>query len=832
MNNFYKCSVIFESLEDKKIIEKQLLSNTKNLQGIPDRNVTKSKDNLNSFSKIGVYFLTREEYFNLSNSNKIKSIQLIPTQEDIESYTGVDDSLGNISKFEESTQIGEYWRSPVSQNSVSFGLAYHTDNNPTNLYSGSGGSYTADKYFNTRGTDSVDRYNYVLDGTGVDFINFENCNHLHYEFFDKNGKSRIQYVNWYELTGQPESASKQPALLYSNTSNSNYHGTMTAGIAVGLVNGFAKNAKIYILPTQIAALSGTTSGNSFTFSEAMSLVKRFHESKSIDPNTGYKRPTVVNMSLAWDTTPNSSYWAYPSFVENGLIRGVNHSASFEIGNLNENEGVYFTYLNGIYAVVSSSQPNPYSTDYKNGQKFIVNTYTGDNNDLVSAINNFKNTSFWNYDFFVTCSLAGNTISVTSSFRPFTNPSYGSVQRGYVHIYTSSFDPLNDFAFPIQNKIEQTGSLVAILDYSSSIVNHINSIVVNGVEQVTDGSNDNYLNNLHYAPQHSSTDMFGNVNNGYHDPNSYTSTSQRYDPSFDIYSPILDEICQEVAEAGVILVKAGGNRATWVSQTGSTENNPFFDPDRCNNILANNYFSKDVDTGTLFLAGEKIYYNRTQPSNGSAIMVGNGPNYSSYSNYSLSFANSDGFPLLVSAGNTGPGIDVYSPGNYQISACGATYSGKDMDNHNLLTNINFDTASVINNFSNNFPEAYANSYTNFSSAYTQTFSGGTSTSSPRVAGIICCYLQLYPWANVKDIRNWLKSMSTHIPNSDVDFTTTPLYKKFLTIDATGSIHNLTISSSQTIQMGTDNSPILHFPFGKLNPIEITGSINMSGVNFSL
>ena len=51
--------------------------------------------------------------------------------------------------------------------------------------------------------------------------------------------------------------------------------------------------------------------------------------------------------------------------------------------------------------------------------------------------------------------------------------------------------------------------------------------------------------------------------------------------------------QELAEAGVIIVKAGGNRGNYISQTSSSFNT-FGDLDRYDENLVNNYFTYAVD----------------------------------------------------------------------------------------------------------------------------------------------------------------------------------------------------------------------------------------------
>ena len=41
-------------------------------------------------------------------------------------------------------------------------------------------------------------------------------------------------------------------------------------------------------------------------------------------------------------------------------------------------------------------------------------------------------------------------------------------------------------------------------------------------------------------------------------------------------------------------------------------------------------------------------------------------------------------------------------------------------------------------------------------------GGTSNASPRLAGMVACYMQENPDANLKDVRKWIQANSFSIP----------------------------------------------------------------------
>ena len=869
MPTYYTCSIIATSSEGSENINTKLTTSTNSVPNIPDRTVTKISSSLNDYPRIGTYLLTADEISDLRRDSGIKFVERtfkldesegtniisLGTSSIISGSGSYDDfiyiNLDEIESIQEGTFAAETNLNNLNENNSTFQLAYHTDFNYNNLYLGDGGSQTITKYHNS--ANAPTNFNYPLDGTGVDFINCEPVAHFHHEFFDKNGNSRVQYIDWYETIG--ESSKSQPQFLYQNSSIGNSHGTMTTSLAVGLVNGFAKNATIYICPISIGDIFGDNDVGLYNFSlpEGFRIIKNFHEQKPIDPNTGYKRPTVINLSLAFKTTPNSSAWTYPDTLTNKNLRNLKNTASIDLTNISENDGIRFEYM-GFNIVIVSSSINSTSIINENYKGIYQNYKVIKFNDKTNIHNTINNVIFENNlktsECFISCSLSSdnNILGITSSFQDLNanNPDFGSKQKAVIYIYTGSFNPNNNYFPTTTGIIDNTGSLVDTLgDPLIWPSNHINSIVVNGVEQIIDGSNNNFLNTSHYCPwTFSNKDYWGNNLSSSGFPyygasfnDGITNSSTLNNPKFDVYSPTMDEIFEDLANSGVIICKSAGNRNTYISQTGSIDN-PFFDPSRCDNILANNYFQKDVDTGTLFEANTPIYYNRAQPSNGSAILVGNGPNKFT-SDYGFAKDNGNiGFPILNVSSNSGPGVDVYSPGNHLIFASPKEYSQTRQftTNHNILSNINFDTGSVLNTIENNFSSLWAQTnifYRTSSTAYVSAFSGGSSASSPIVAGIICCYVQAHPWANVKDIRNWIKSINTTTIPTFSDIHTSPLLEqRIYSTDITGSRFNLAVSESQTMQLGTDNSKIMYFPFNKPNPIEISGSLKMTGVNFSL
>lgn len=783
MSIYYTCSIITNSEEDKISLEKSLSQSSLEITKL---------DLGDGFSKISFYSLTKEKALSLKKDPRVKDIEFISSQND------------NKTSYHESSIRGNYngLYSPnitatANSQSTNYTLVYHTSSS-TLLYSGSRGTFT----FNTFATRSNFRnYDYTLDGTGVDLIVLDDsfC-HKHADFYDFNGNSRVQYIDWYQVTGK---SGTMPKYHYVNESNPNEtHGTWCMSLAGGLAHGFAKGAKLYPMRVAYSNLNyGIQSNTSFNLLEALDLIKRFHVLKSIDLNTGYKRPTVVSISLKYDTNIYSS-------IFNIKIPGP-VSASLQIP-LQNNTGVRFNVYNNDYTFISSSL-------YKDSSSFDINGYLNVGNvfyyseSIQNLVNKINTTTISGQKFFLTASANGNFLNVTTSFYFGTNKSYN--QRRPLYIYTGSRDQLLGYSTPYGGYY-----LTTLFDTSSNIngqggVTHITKIVVGGVDQGITGNN-NYLKLNHGLIFNPPYDHFG-IDNGDNKDAFYALTSPGT-TNIDIYSPTIDTAMEEVAEAGVVIIQAGGNRGLHSSNTGSN-NNPFFTSESYSSLLAETYIEKDVDTGTLFPANTPIYLYRSQPSNGSVIQVGLLSGTPSYQNFSY-IPSSSFSPILFAASNTGPAIDVYAMGT---SCWSATVTGSFygiVNTHYLYQDINFNTQSVENYLNTYFPDAQ--SYVNPSYPINPKLttiagyeSNGTSASCPIVAGLVCLFLQLNPGANIKQVREWLKSHPKLIPNYSTSIDTEFLYYKHLKFNSPGGSIGYTssIDKSGSLQLGIEgNGNIIFFP----------------------
>ena len=231
------------------------------------------------------YMLTETEADTLRNDPRVYDVELPPEhRKDIE--LGLRASQpGNFTKTTE--DVGDF---------VNWGL--RRCNEETNPYTGS--------------TVSGD-YNYTLDGTGVDIVVHDTgIQANHPEWQDASGVSRLQEIDWYSESGL---SGTFPTDFYTDYHG---HGTHVGSTIAGKTYGWAKNARIYAL--KVDGLKGPTDPNSgIPISDCFDVVKEWHNNKPIDPVTGHKRPTIVNMSWGY-----SSYWSSLSAIE---YRGVTYTGT-------------------------------------------------------------------------------------------------------------------------------------------------------------------------------------------------------------------------------------------------------------------------------------------------------------------------------------------------------------------------------------------------------------------------------------------------------------------------------------------------------------------------
>lgn len=236
-----------------------------NLDGVPNRQVVSPNERPGSKRQTW-YSLTEQEVELVKAHQDVLDIEIPPEYRDDITITREASQSGNFDRFAAATNDDLNW-----------GLRRVVENN------------------NTWGAnfDKTSTYYYTADGKGVDIVVQDSgVEPNHPEWEDTNGVSRYRSIDWATVSG------------LSFTQNANHdrdydgHGTHVAGIAAGKKYGHAKSSHIY--SQKIAGLEGSgDSGTGISTSYAFDSIKLWHRNKPVDPETGYKRPTVVNMSWGY-----------------------------------------------------------------------------------------------------------------------------------------------------------------------------------------------------------------------------------------------------------------------------------------------------------------------------------------------------------------------------------------------------------------------------------------------------------------------------------------------------------------------------------------------------
>jgi subtilisin family serine protease/plastocyanin len=143
------------------------------------------------------------------------------------------------------------------------------------------------------GNDVTGGFNFTLTGKNIDIvIQDTGIQFGHPEFQDAEGVDRLQRINWYTESGI---SGAQPGGFYNDFHG---HGTHVSSTILGRTFGWAKDANLYIL--KVAGLEGPTDPNpGIPVSDCFDVIKGWHQNKPVNPDTGVKNPTIVNMSWGY-----------------------------------------------------------------------------------------------------------------------------------------------------------------------------------------------------------------------------------------------------------------------------------------------------------------------------------------------------------------------------------------------------------------------------------------------------------------------------------------------------------------------------------------------------
>jgi hypothetical protein len=250
-----------------------------------------------------IYRLTEWEADELRNNPLVKSVELVPNE------------LGISAGESFVTQTSSNWDKSVSTstNMKNWGLLRCVEGEQRTGWGGSGWQGNGVGTASQTGTITLSQTGrnvdvVIIDGDGIVF------NHPEYAVnADGTGGSRAVQYNWFQHQAAVGGAGGS-TYTYSVSS----HATHVAGTVAGNTQGWARSANIYTIYYYAGA-----DGN-FNFPFVMDYVKEFHRTKSVNPTTGRKNPTITNNSWGMSIFPGE--WRF-SDITAVTYRGVRYTPS-------------------------------------------------------------------------------------------------------------------------------------------------------------------------------------------------------------------------------------------------------------------------------------------------------------------------------------------------------------------------------------------------------------------------------------------------------------------------------------------------------------------------
>lgn len=212
------------------------------------------------------------------------------------------------------------------------------------------------------GTPSItSTSSYSLSGKNVDVIIVDGHINPAHPAFSVNangtGGSRVNQFNWYTLNSLVTAIDDDHrAVLFgtytytpystgfgSDAAADNNHGCHVAGVVAGNEDGWARDANIYNISPY------STNPNSLDSLVMWDYIRAFHYTKTVNPATGVKNPTICNCSYGSSITfPNTSGYTtgpitYASYRNTDIGDG---SVALTAAELNA-AGIYNTTIGGV-----------------------------------------------------------------------------------------------------------------------------------------------------------------------------------------------------------------------------------------------------------------------------------------------------------------------------------------------------------------------------------------------------------------------------------------------------------------------------------------------------
>jgi hypothetical protein len=248
-------------------------------------------------SRNTVYRLTNWEAQELKLDPRVRSVELVPSELGIQAGTST------------ITQTSTAWDKSFNATSdmKNWGLLRCVEGVQRTGWGANGTPSQTGTINLTQTGKNVDVV--IVDGDGIVF------NHPEYAVnADGTGGSRAIRYNWAQHN--PQVTGGAAGTYAYGTSD---HATHVAGTVAGNTQGWARKANIY----NIFYYAGAVGNNTFPF--VMDYVREFHRTKSINPTTGRKNPTITNNSWGMSIFPGE--WSL-SDITAVTYRGTRYTPTF------------------------------------------------------------------------------------------------------------------------------------------------------------------------------------------------------------------------------------------------------------------------------------------------------------------------------------------------------------------------------------------------------------------------------------------------------------------------------------------------------------------------
>lgn len=315
--------------------------------------------NRRPISRSSEYLLTKWESEELKSDPRVKSVSLTPKDLGI--------TAGEFSV----TQTSNNWNksSSTATDMNNWGLLRCIEGEQRPNWGGTGFQGTGTGNPIASGTITLSQTGknvdvVVIDGNGLTF------NHPEYAVnADGTGASRAIAYNWLQHDNEVRSL---PSGNYVYPTTPSDHATHVAGTVAGNTQGWARSSNIY----NIFYYAGATGDTNFPY--VIDYVREFHRTKSVNPSTGRKNPTICNNSWGMSIFPGE--WSF-SDITAVTYRGTRYEAPG--GTLT------YTGLSGVYS--SNSLLSFFTNDPENISQRIVTTGSESNTVSISSFDSVPET---------------------------------------------------------------------------------------------------------------------------------------------------------------------------------------------------------------------------------------------------------------------------------------------------------------------------------------------------------------------------------------------------------------------------------------------------------